>query len=284
MLVLIAGGSGLIGRALCAHLIAHGHTVQVLSRDPARAQARLPREVSVLHWDGRTPTEWGEAIERADAVVNLAGASIGGETPVAVFTRRWTPAEKGRLRASRLQAGQALVQAIRQATRRPRVLVQASAVGYYGTGEKEVDEDASAGDDFLAQLCQDWEASTAAVTELGVRQVVIRTGLVLAAQGGILPLMLLPIRWFIGGPIGSGQQGVSWIHLRDEVAAIRFLLEQPASQGAYNLVAPQPVSQADFARTAARVLRRPYGFPTPAFLLRALLDEKSTLVLDGHYA
>lgn len=283
MQVLITGGSGLIGRALSVHLIAHGHQVTVLSRDPDRARAHLPPEVRLLRWDGHTVGNWAAALESTDAVVNLAGASIGGETLPAILTRRWTPAVKQRLRDSRLQAGAALLQAVQHARRRPRVLLQASAVGYYGPTATEVDESSPPGDDFLATLCRAWEASTAAVTDLGVRHVILRTGLVLAPQGGILPVMLLPIRLFVGGPLGSGRQGVSWIHLRDEAAAIRFLLENESTHGAYNLVAPQPVSQAEFARTAARLLRRPYGFPTPAFLLRALLGEKATLVLDGQY-
>lgn len=283
MRVLIAGGSGLIGRALCVHLVARGHRVQVLSRNPARAVTRLPHEVEVLPWDGRAAGAWVSAIERSDAVVNLAGASIGGESPTDILTQRWNAAYKRRIRESRVQAGQALVTAIRAARHRPAVLVQASAVGYYGSTTEIVDETAPPGTDFLANVCRAWEASTADVEAWGVRRVVIRTGLVLAAQGGILPVMLLPVRLFVGGPVGSGEQGISWIHLHDEVAAIRFLMETPDAHGVFNLTAPQPVSNARFLRQAARRLHRPFGLPAPAFALRWLLGEKAMLVLEGQY-
>ncbi|RME87737.1 MAG: TIGR01777 family protein, partial [Anaerolineae bacterium] len=231
---LITGGTGLIGRALVGELTRAGHRVTVLTRDPQNARHRLPEGATAHPWDAHTLQGWAHLVEEAGAIVNLAGESIAGETLPAILTRRWSAAYKARIRESRVRIGHLLTEAIRQASRRPAVLVQASAVGYYGnTGAREVDESAPPGEDFLAEVCRAWEASTAEVESLGVRRVVIRTGLVLAREGGILPLMLLPVRMFLGGPLGSGRQAVPWIHLADEVAAIRFLLENEAARGPY---------------------------------------------------
>lgn len=285
MNILLTGGSGLIGRALVRELVQAGHRVDVLTRSPDRAAARLPRGVTLHPWDAATPEGWSPLVSQADAVVNLAGESIAGESLTAILTRRWTPKVKARIRESRTRSGALLAQVIARAEKRPRLLLQASAVGYYGNaGEGELDESAPPGDDFLAQVCREWEASTAAVEALGVRRVLLRTGLVLARDGGILPVMLLPVRLFVGGPLGSGRQAVPWIHIADEVAAIRFLLEHEDAAGPYNLTAPHPSTQAEFTRAAARVLRRPYFFPTPAFGLRLLLGEKASLVLEGQRA
>lgn len=285
MNVLLTGGTGLIGRALAAELTDQGHQVTVLTRNPERAAARLPRGVTAHPWDATTLDGWEHLVAQADAIVNLAGESIAGESLPAILTHRWTPETKRRILASRQGVGELLTQAIAAAATRPRVLVQASAVGYYGdASDRDVDESAPPGADFLSQVCVAWEASTAAVEALGVRRVILRTGLVLARDGGILPVMLLPVRFFVGGPLGSGEQAVPWIHLADEVAAIRFLLENEAASGPFNLSAPQPVSQAVFTRTAARVLHRPGIFPTPAFALRLVLGEKAALVLEGQRA
>jgi uncharacterized protein (TIGR01777 family) len=285
MHILITGGTGLIGRPLAESLARDGHQVTVLTRDVERARALLPRGVEPHHWNGATLGPWAQLMEQVDAVVNLAGESIAGERLSAILTRRWTPEQKRRIAESRRKAGELLTQALRQAEHRPRVLLQASAVGYYGdVSDREVDESAPPGDDFLAQVCVDWEASTAPVEGLGVRRVLLRTGLVLATEGGILPVMLLPVRLFVGGPLGSGRQAVPWIHIADEVAAIRFLLEQEQANGPYNLTAPNPLTQAEFTRVAARLLRRPALLPTPAFVLKLALGEKAALVLEGQCA
>ncbi len=285
MHIVLTGGTGLIGRALCARLLDAGHTLSVLTRAPRRAAALLPPEVRLQAWDARSPGGWARLLDGADGVVNLAGESIAGESLPAILTRRWTAETKERIRQSRLRAGRALVDAIRQAARRPRVLVQASAVGYYGDASaRAVDESAPPGDDFLARVCVEWEASTAEVEALGVRRAVIRTGLVLAPEGGILPMLLLPVQFFVGGPLGSGEQAIPWIHIADETEAIRFLLERDDAAGAYNLCAPQPLSQAEFVRRAARLLRRPTFFSAPAPLLRLALGEKAALVLEGQRA
>ncbi len=280
MHVVIAGGTGLIGRALCAELLAAGHAVTVLSRRPKRA--RLPRGVRVLGWDGRTVGAWGAQIAAADAVVNLAGANIFGE---GALPHRWTAARKRTLRESRLAAGCALAEAVIAAERKPRVFVQASAVGYYGPrGDEAIAEDAPHGNDFLAQLAVAWEAASAAVEPAGVRRVIARTGIVLSADGGALPRLALPFRLFLGGPIGSGRQWLPWIHIADEVGALRFLLEQDDAHGPFNLSAPHPLTNADFGRALARVLRRPYALRTPAWALRLALGELATVVLEGQRA
>lgn len=270
--VIIAGGSGLIGRALAQDLLRSGFRVGILTRRPD--QASLPPGAEAVGWDGQSARGWEEKLAQAGAVVNLVGENIGGGL--------WTSERKRKILDSRVQAGQALVQAISQVKERPGVLVQASAVGYYGPhANEDLDETAPAGKDYLARVAVDWENSTRAVEDLGVRRVVARTGLVLAPRGGILERFLLPMRLFAGGPLGSGRQWVSWIHMRDQVAALRFLIDTPAAAGAYNLTAPQPATNADFIRALARAVHRPYWLPAPAFALKMVLGEMSTLVLDG---
>lgn len=281
MRILITGGTGLIGRPLTKTLATQGHQVTILSRNPAKHQAGMP-EATLVQWDGRTPAGWGHLIAETDAVINLAGASIAGESLTSIITQGWSPERKNYIRQSRTDAGQALVQAIEAAETRPGVLIQASAVGYYGPhGDEPLSEDSPPGDDFMANVCVDWENSTSAVEALGVRRVIIRTGLVLTKEGGILPMMLLPIRLFVGGPLGSGRQYVSWIHIRDEVQAILFLLENRSASGPYNLTAPNPVTYAQFVKIAGKIMKRPSFFPTPALALKLVLGEKATLVLDG---
>ncbi|MGD0877282.1 MAG: TIGR01777 family oxidoreductase [Anaerolineales bacterium] len=274
MRILIAGGSGLIGTALTRSLLADGHPVWVLTRSPEKAN--LPHGVAPLGWDGRTVEGWADVLSQVDAVVNLAGETLA-RWP-------WTMPRKQQLWDSRVLAGQALTQAIQAASVRPQVLIQASGVNFYGPHKQElVTEGDGAGTDFLARLCVDWEASTRPVEELGVRRLVIRTAVVFAPKGGILPLMLLPLRLFAGGPVGGGRQGLAWIHLSDEVAAIRFLLKNQNARGPFNLTTPDPISNADFTRTAARLLRRPYWLAAPAFALRLVPGQMATLVLDGAY-
>jgi hypothetical protein len=280
MRVVIAGGSGLIGRALSDALRADGHAVAILSRDPARCTT--PDGVDVRRWDARTADGWLDLVESADAVVNLAGENLAGS---GLLPARWNAAQKDRIRDSRIEAGRAIVQAFLAAKTRPQVLVQASGVGYYGAlGDEPVTEEAPPGDDFLARLAIDWEASTQPLETLGVRRVVVRTGVVLSRDGGAFPRLALPYRLFAGGPLGSGRQWVPWVHLADEVSAIRFLMDQPHATGAFNLTAPEPVINRELGRVLGRVLSRPSLFPAPALLLRALLGEVADLVLTGQRA
>lgn len=282
MPIVIAGGTGLIGRALIASLAAEGHEVIILSRAPEKAIG-LPQGVRAVRWDGQTASGWGELADGAEAIVNLVGESIGGENMVALVTKPWTRERLQLIRTSRVNAGRAVVQAIEQARVKPRVLVQSSAVGYYGLpGDQEITEDTPVGNDALAKICLDWEAATADAEEFGVRRVVIRTGgVVMSTQGGALPFMLLPFKLFVGGPLGSGKQWFSWIHIADEVRAIRFLLERADTRGAFNLCAPEPLRNAELARVIGHVMHRPSFMPTPAFAIKLLLGDKATLVLDG---
>jgi len=274
MNVLVLGGSGLIGRAFSKEMAASGHQVTILSRRP---QAVGPSDgVKVVGWDGHTTDGWAEQVENTDAVVNLVGESIGGGL--------WTKERKRKILDSRLEAGKIVTAAFAGAKKRPAILMQVSAVGYYGAnGSQPLTESSPAGSDFLAQVAVRWEESTASVDRSGVRRIIIRTGVVLDRQEGILPRFLLPVRLFAGGPMGSGRQGISWIHLCDQARAMRFLLEHPSSQGVYNLTAPEAVSNADFGRAIARTLHRPYWIPVPSFALRMVLGEMSSLVLDGQF-
>jgi uncharacterized protein (TIGR01777 family) len=276
--VIITGGSGLIGRALTESLAADGHDVTVLSRNPAGV-VDLPSGVNATQWDGKTAEGWGALVEKADAVVNLAGESIAGK---GLVPSRWTVDRKNRIRQSRLDAGNAVMDALESAAHLPSVLVQASAIGYYSVhGDEMLDENSPPGSDFLAQLCVDWEASTEQAEALGVRRVIIRTGLLLSTAGGVLPLLAMPFRFYAGGVVGSGKQYYSWIHVADEIAAIRFLIEADDTFGAYNLTAPQPVTAKEFARVIGKVLRKPARMPVPAFAMRAALGDVSNLALEG---
>ena len=271
MRIAIIGGSGLIGQALSKELNENGHQVTILSRKANPEQTT--NSVQWRQWDGKEAGNLAKILAEQDGVVNLAGISIG--------KGRWTAKRKQELYASRLEPAAAIVKAWNLAIKKPEVLVQASAIGFYGTGFEPMNETAPCGQDFLARFSQDWEAASAGVVATGVRRVVIRTGVVLARGEGVLPQLTLPFRMFVGGPIGSGRQWLSWVHLQDEVRAIRFLLEAKASRGIYNLTAPNPVTNSEMGKTLARVMRRPYWFPVPGFVLKLALGEMSTLVLDG---
>jgi len=274
MRVLISGGTGMIGRELAVSLLADAHSVWVLTRRPGSAQ--MPPGAQAVGWDGHTTKGWGDLMNRIDAVVNLVGERLS--------VWPWTPARKARFWTSRVEGGRAISEAIEQAAHRPQVLVQASGVNYYAPrGLETMSESDPAGEDEMAQLCQDWEASTRSVESLGVRRAIARSAIVLSRVDGILPIMMLPVRLYLGGPLGDGLQGLPWIHIQDEVAALRFLLENEQGLGPFNLSAPQSVSNADFLRTLAKVMRRPYWFPVPEFALRLVLGGMSALVLaDEH--
>jgi uncharacterized protein (TIGR01777 family) len=278
---MIVGGTGLVGGGLASDLVADGHSVVILSRRPEAAARRFSAG-EVVAWDGRTHAGWGRHVDGVDAIVNVAGETIGGTNLAQIFFQRWTAAKKRRILESRANAGRAIVEAIKAAQKKPAMLLQMSAVGYYGPrGDEDIDENAAPGTDFLAGVCVEWERSTEEVEQLGVRRVVVRTGLVLSTRGGLFPVVLLPFRLFVGGPLGSGRQGFSWMHAEDHRRALRFLIESPKAAGVFNLTSPNPVSNEQLGREVARSLHSPYWFPTPAFLLRLALGEKSMLVLEG---
>lgn len=274
MRYVITGGTGLIGRALSASLAGDGHEVTILSRNPSQHVAGLRSGITVAAWDPARPALWSDRLSGCDAVFNLAGAGIA--------EGRWTPSRKALIRSSRVQAGQALVSAIERLADRPRCLVQATGVGYYGTRQQGALAEASpAGDDFLASVCCDWEASTVGVEALGLRRVVTRLGVVLSTAGGALPKMVLPFRLFVGGPLGHGRQPFPWIHIRDVVGAMRFLIDSPEASGVYNLVAPEAVDNAAFSRALGQALHRPSFLPAPAPALRLALGEMAMMLLEG---
>jgi len=281
MRVIILGGTGLIGQALAASLHADGHEIIVLSRSPYQ-DTELPAGVKIEHWDTKTAYGWGEHANGAGAIVNLAGASIAGD---GFFPSKWTDERKKIITESRVNAGKAIVEAVEQARVKPGVLIQSSAVGYYGThGTEEITEDHPPGDDFLAEVCKDWEASTEAVEAMGVRRCVIRTGVVLSTKGGALPRQTLPFRLFGGGPIGSGKQIMSWIHLDDVVKAIRFLIDNDDASGAFNLTAPNPPNNNEFSRSIAHALNRPSYIPIPGFAFQLMFGEVAMLLTEGQKA
>lgn len=279
MRVAIAGATGLIGRALSAALRARGDEVLALARS-AQSAAGLSDQAEVHLWPEpkRVPPP-ASALAGADAVVNLLGA------PVA---QRWTEAAKREIRDSRILTTRSLVAGLRDLpdADRPKTLVNASAVGHYGSmGDQPLDESAAAGSDFLAQLTVDWEREALAAAELpGVRVVMLRTGVVLARDGGALSQMLLPFRLGVGGPVAGGHQYVPWIHLEDEVGAILFCLDEPRCTGPLNLVAPHPVTNAELAKTLGRVLHRPAVVPVPGLALRLLYGEMASVVIGGQRA
>jgi uncharacterized protein len=280
MRVVITGGTGLIGRALTAELVKDKYEVVVLSRNPEKARG-LPEGVRAVRWDGKTAQGWGELADGAYGIINLAGESLAGESWLSI---RWTKSRKNEIVNSRLNSGQAVVEAVRAARVKPQVVLQASGVGYYGPRDnRPVSEAEKPGSDFLASLSVDWEGATRPVEALGVRRVVVRLGVVLAREGGALSRQMLPFKLFVGGPLGSGKQGYPWIHIRDIVQAMKFLIETPQAQGAYNLSAPQMTNNREFGRALARTMHRPFYFPVPAFALKIAFGEAATLLLEGQF-
>ncbi len=281
MRIVITGGSGLMGRALAEELTQKGYEVVALSRSPQKVKG-LPKGAQAVGWDGRTAQGWAHHADGAYAIINLAGANLAGTNP---FQLRWTKKRKQAILESRVNAGKAVMEAIRAAKQKPKVLLQFSAVGYYGTKQSgPVTEETPPGDDFLANVCKEWEASTEDAEAFGIRRAVLRTGIVMAHGAPSYELLRLPFRLFVGGRMGHGRQVYPWIHIHDSVQAIRFILENDRAHGIFNLCAPNPATNAEFARTFGRIMRRPAFFPVPAFLMRLALGEVTIVVLEGQRA
>lgn len=277
MKVAVTGATGFVGTRLIEQLQQAGHQALVLSRDADRARRVFPAatfpSVEILPYTPLQSGEWQAAISGCDAVVNLAGAPIAES--------RWTPQRKQEILDSRKVGTAKIVEAIAQAQVKPAVLVNSSAIGYYGTSETATfDETSPAGGDFLAQVCQTWEAEAEKVKASGTRLVILRTGIVLG-NGGAIAKMLTPFRMFAGGPLGSGQQWFSWIHRDDLVNLILKALTQPDFEGVYNATAPYPVRMADLCQTLGEVMHRPSWLPVPDFALEMLLGDAAKVVLEG---
>lgn len=274
MKVIVTGATGFIGGALCRDLLAVGHAVVALTRRPDAARASLGEGIEVRAWTPGAAGPWETALAGADGVVNLAGEPL--------VSRAWTPRRKGVLRASRVESTRALVAAMERAVPRPAVLVSGSAVGYYGPhGDETLTEESPPGDDFVAGLAREWESAAREAEALGTRVVLLRTGVVLGEGGGALAKMTPPFRAFLGGPLGSGRQWVSWIHRDDVVGIARRALEDEGARGAVNATAPHPVMMQELARGIGRALGRPSLVPVPALALRALMGEMADVLLTG---
>ena len=270
MKILITGSSGLVGTALTQELLRAGHTVCRLVRSGTAAANRSPQGFEV-NWNPAT-CDLGGAAVGADAVVNLAGASIADG--------RWTFQRKQLLRTSRTETTRALVSALARMAVRPRVLISASATGYYGNrGDETLTEASAPGTDFLSGIAKDWEAEAVKAEALGIRVVLARFGVVLAKQGGAIPQMMRPFQLGVGGKIASGKQWMSWITLDDATAILRLMLEDERIRGPLNVVSPQPVTNVEFTKTLAAALHRPALFPAPAFVLRLVLGEMADALL-----
>jgi len=277
MKVAITGATGFVGSRLVERLHAEGHQVLVLTRNPTAAQKVFPNSAKPnLEIIAYTPTEsgdWQQAITGCDGVVNLAGEPIAQE--------RWTAERKQEILNSRQLGTQKIVEAIAGANPKPSVLVNASAIGYYGTSETTTFEETSEpGNDFLAQVCQAWEAEALKVRATGTRLVILRFGIVLG-MGGAIAKMITPFKLFAGGPIGTGRQWLSWIHRDDLVNLILQALTRPDIEGVLNATAPNPVRMAEFCQTMGDALNRPSWLPVPSFALEALLGDGAMVVLKG---
>lgn len=273
MKVAITGATGFVGPRLVKKLRSQGHQPLILTRNQTTAARIFPNLEIVAY----TPTEsgaWQNAIAGCDAVVNLAGVPIA--------EHRWTSQRKEEIFNSRKLGTQKIVEAIAQANPKPTVLINTSAIGYYGTSETaSFDETSPSGNDFLAKVCQTWEGEAIKVKEAGVRLVILRFGIVLGNGGGALGKMLPPFQMFAGGPIGTGKQWFSWIHIDDLVNLIVTALTRSDMEGVFNATAPNPVRMSEFCHTLGEVLHRPSWLPVPSFAIEALLGEGANVVLEG---
>ena len=277
MRIFLAGGTGKIGARLVPRMLKRGDTVVALSQSAAKVKEKFGDRVEAVEGDPTQPGPWMAKVSGCDGVVNLVGEDI--------FARRWNDEFKRVLRDSRLQSTARMVEAVQSASAKPEVLVQGSAIGYYGDrGDETITEDspaAPAGTDFLADLCVEWERAAVPAETAGTRLVLLRTGVVLDREGGALKTMWTPFKMFVGGKVGSGRQWVSWIHHADEVGLILFALDNGAVRGPLNGVAPNPVTNKQLAKALGGAMGRPSFFPTPGFMIRMMLGEVAGLVTTG---
>lgn len=273
MKILVTGATGLIGRRLCHSLTGDGHTVVAVSRSPERVRNLAASEI--LKWDPATGPPPDKALGGVDSVVHLAGESVADKA--------WSKEQKQRIRGSRVLSTRNLVEAMRVASPRPRVLVNASAVGYYGDrGDEKLYEDSPPGKGFLSEVCQEWEREGSRAAESGVRVVLARIGVVLSPEGGALAKMLPPFKLGVGGPLASGRQWFPWIHLDDIVGILRHSISTETLAGPINGAAPEEVTNAEFTRQFARVIGRPAFLPTPEFALKFIFGERAEVLLASN--
>lgn len=268
--ICVVGATGLIGRQLVNNLLYNGYNPVVLSRNPQKASDLFVRSVSIEFWDGKDENSLVQIIEGSKAIVNLAGESIAS---------RWTNKKKKLILESRVKTTETIVNAVMKCNNPPEVFVQASAIGYYPHNSNvKYDENGPLGDGFLSQVVMKWEEASAEVENIS-RLVIVRTGVVLSSNGGFLEKIVLPIRLFVGGWFGRGDQMISWIHIEDHVRAIRFLIENSSCKGAYNLVALEPISYKLLVKKVGKVLKRPIWLPVPAFVLRLIFGKMANEVI-----
>ncbi len=271
---MIAGGTGFIGGDLVAQLRSKGHELFLLSRSEKKS---ADSNIHYLPWDGKSSGSWGSQMSAMDAVINLAGEPIAG--------KRWSAAQKDKILQSRILGTRAIIEAISKSNPKPKLLINASAVGYYGNvPEGDVNETHAKGKGFLADTCEAWENEALRAQAVGLRTVLLRTGIVLERGGGALSKMLPPFQFFAGGPLGSGRQWFPWIHRQDVVRILLFALENEAISGAVNTTAPNPVTMREFCRDLGKVMHRPSWAPVPALALKILLGEMSEMLLGGQKA
>ena len=271
MRVVITGATGFIGMALCKALD-KDYEIVALTRDATRAGKKVGDLAKVIEWDGRTTGSWFQQANGSFAIINLAGENVASS--------RWNEPKKAGILHSRLDSTRAVIEVIKQADKKPTVVIQTSAIGWYGLSlDESFDEDSPPGKGFLASVCRDIESCAEEIEKLGVRCAVIRTGIVLGRDGGAFEKIVKPFRLYFGGYLGSGRQWFSWIHLDDEVAAIKFLMENEHLKGAFNLTAPQPVRMKEFSKILGKVIHRPVWFNAPAFAARLAFGEMANEML-----
>jgi len=276
MKILLTGAAGFIGGTLTRRLLERGHEPLILTRGVSQV-LHDPSGKVFIPWDGQNVGEWWKFINSAEAVINLAGENIAA--------RPWTDAQKKKILSSRIDATNAIVEAIQKIPKKPRLLINASAIGYYGdVPEGDVAEDHPHGKGFLAELCAVWEAAALQAGKFGPRVVIARFGLVLEKEGGMLGRMVPPFRYFMGGPLGSGKQWLSWVHREDLIGALIFLLEKENASGPFNLTAPEPLRMTEFCRALGRTLKRPSGLRVPSGILKIMLGEMSQALITGQRA
>lgn len=271
MKVLIFGATGFIGSHLVKSKLLPDHEVCVVSRRPKEARKKFDNKVDALGWKGKVTPELQEKVEWADAIINLAGENLA---------KLWTSKAKKRIEKSRLNLGFAVAELINNAKNKPGTVIQASAVGYYGSDPSaSFNEDSAPGKGFLADVTDKWEDSLDEIRDEHVRKVYLRSGIVLGKEGGMLPKIKIPMKLYVGGHIGNGKQWMSWIHIEDEVRAIHFLLEHTELKGPFNLTSPNPVQQKEFTSALGRAMNRPSWFPVPSFILKLFLGDMADEML-----